>query len=153
MQRVSFMLRLGAKFKARGWISLLRLTLLWLERSYGVYIGAKANIGSNVVFPHPTGIVIGDGATISDNCVIYQNTTIGRLNRDEAQVGLYPNIGAGTTIYSGAVIVGGLTVGENCLIAANAVVLADVPPNHTAAGVPARVFPHKKANSAMDVAD
>ena len=51
-------------------------------KKYNCYISPKAEIGKNLSFPHPIGIVIGDGVKIGDNCIIYQNVTIGRKNRD-----------------------------------------------------------------------
>ena len=42
-------------------------------------------------------------------------------------------------IGAGAKILGPLVIGDNSRIAAGAVVLADIPPNSTAVGVPARV--------------
>jgi len=46
----------------------------------------------------------------------------------------------GASIGSGAVILPGITIGENALVAAGAVVTADVPPRTLVAGNPARVL-------------
>ena len=36
-----------------------------------------------------------------------------------------------------------VTIGDGAVVGANAVVLEDVPPGHTAVGVPARLLPPK----------
>ena len=51
----------------------------------------------------------------------------------------YPAVGRSVTIYAGAVIAGSIAVGDGATIAANAVVLKDVPPGATAVGAPARM--------------
>jgi serine O-acetyltransferase len=77
-----------------------------------------------VMFPHPVGIVIGDGATIGRNVRIYQNVTLGLTANG---VGAYPTIEDGVSIYAGAVVIGGITVGAGAVIGANAFVSRDVP--------------------------
>ena len=51
-----------------------------------------------------------------------------------------PTIGSGVFIGAGAKIIGPVVIGDRAKIGANAVVLADVPPGHTAVGVPARTI-------------
>ena len=62
-----------------------------LVRRYGVYFsaGADSAIGKGLKLPHPTSIVIGAGVKIGDNCVIYQNVTVGGARRGEAAQGKY----------------------------------------------------------------
>lgn len=47
----------------------------------------------------------------------------------------------GAWIGSGAVILPGVTVGRNSIVGANAVVISDIPDNHIAVGVPAKILP------------
>jgi len=56
----------------------------------------------------------------------------------------------GDNVWCGAnvVITGGVTVGERCVIGANSVVTADLPPFSIAAGVPARVLRRVEAPEA-----
>ena len=51
----------------------------------------------------------------------------------------HPTIGNNVMIGAGAKVLGPFTVGDGSKIAANAVVLSEVPPNSTCVGVPARV--------------
>src|ERR1035437_7699815 len=38
-------------------------------------IRCSAELGTGLLFPHPTGIVIGEGVVVEDNVTIYQNVT------------------------------------------------------------------------------
>lgn len=100
----------------------------------------------NTKFPHLVGIVISRAATIGKNCTIYQNVTIGAKDIEHGD-GLtpanYPRIGNNVIIYAGAVVIGGITIGDNAIIGANSVVLSDVPANHIAYGIPAKIKPIK----------
>lgn len=88
-----------------------------------------------VKFPHPVGIVIGDGVTIGRDVRIYQNVTIGLTeNLTDATAADYPTIEDGVFIYAGAVIAGGITVGKGAIIGANAVITRDVPSGAIAFG-------------------
>lgn len=105
---------------------------------YSSHVSPKAKIDSSVYFPHPLGLVIGDGVTIGANAVVYQHVTIGAQRKGEGKKNLYPVICEGVIVYAGAVIVGGITVGEGAVIAANSVVSKDVAPFSVVGGVPAR---------------
>lgn len=113
------------------------LLLRWsIARRFGCWVSPGAYVGKGAEFPHPTGIVIGEGAVIGDECVIYQNVTIGRARRDEPG---YPRLGDGCTVYAGAVIVGDIEIAPGTIVAANAVVTRGTNmENDVLAGVPAR---------------
>lgn len=90
-----------------------------------------------VIFRHPTGIVIGGGAILSDGVVIHQNVTLGALrfdNIDKRGIPCHQIVGENTIIGCGAKILGDVTIGKNCIIGANAVVTKDVPDNTTVVG-------------------
>jgi len=61
-----------------------------------------------------------------------------------------PRLGDRVDIGAGAKILGAITIGDDASIGANAVVLTDVPANHIAVGVPARILP-QRAKSAESV--
>lgn len=107
----------------------------------GIDISPGAEIGERFAISHGQGIVIGD-AVIGDDCRILQGVTIGRAGFDDHtdEPSAYPRIGDRVTIYAGAVLVGGVTIGHDAVIAANAVVVEDVPPGVVVGGVPARVI-------------
>ena len=98
-----------------------------------------ALLAADLDFPHPIGVVIGDGVKIEDKVVIFQNVTIGSHGKTDREK-TYPSIGKGVKIYAGARIIGGLTIGEGAVIAANAVVNKDVRPGDVVGGIPAKIF-------------
>lgn len=118
----------------RGHKRLALLLSRLIQRRYGVFVSPFARFGKGVHFPHPTGIVIGDGAKI------YQNVTLGGARLGDWQNNNYPEVGARTVIFAGAVIVGRIRIGAGCTIGANSVVLCDVPDGATAVGAPARIL-------------
>lgn len=103
-----------------------------ISKKYNCYISPKAQIGSNLMLPHPTGIVIGEGVIIGDNCVIYQNVTIGRKNRDIPE---YPNIGNNVIVYCNSTVIGNICIGDNTKIGCNSVVMKSISKNSTCVGV------------------
>ena len=58
----------------------------------------------------------------------------------------HPKIRKGVLIGAGAKVLGNVEVGEYSKIASSSVVLTDIPPQCTAAGVPARVVGHPEAD-------
>ena len=120
----------GLYFPAR-WLS------QFARRRTGVEIHPAATIGRRLVIDHGTGIVIGATAEIGDDCLLYQNVTLGGTGA--AREKRHPTLGNNVMVGSGAKILGPFRVGDNARIAANAVVLSEVPPNSTVVGVPGRV--------------
>lgn len=92
-------------------------------------------IGPGLFIEFGYGTIIGP-RKIGENCWITAGVTIGYKN----DVDPSPIIGNNVYIGAGAQVLGPITVGDNAIIGANAVVLRDVPPNCTVAGVPARII-------------
>ena len=109
----------------------------------GIEIHPGARIGKNLFIDHGMGVVIGETSEIGDNVTIYHNVTLGgsspsidsERQRHEKR---HPTIGNHVVIGAGAQIIGPIKVGNNARIAANAVVVKDVPENATMVGIPAR---------------
>lgn len=107
------------------------------RRKTGIEIHPSAQIGKGVFIDHGMGVVIGETAIVGDYCTIYQGVTLGGTGKDKGK--RHPTIGNNVTIGSGAKVLGPFTVGDNSKIAANAVVLSEIPPNSTCVGVPAHI--------------
>ena len=108
----------------------------------GIEIHPAATIGKGVFIDHGTGVVIGETAVVGDGCTIYQGVTLGGTGKDKGK--RHPTIGKNVVIGCGAKVLGPFKVGDNSKIAANAVILSEVPPNSTVVGVPGRIV--KKDN-------
>ena len=114
----------------------------------GIEIHPGAVIGRRLVIDHGMGIVIGETAEVGDDCLIYHGVTLGGTGKDQGK--RHPTIGDNVMIACGAKVLGPFRVGNNSRIAANAVVLREVPEDATAVGVPARVV--KIAGERVDYA-
>ncbi len=109
----------------------------WSRCWTGIEIHPGATIGRRLVMDHGMGIVIGETAEIGDDCLIYHGVTLGGTGKDQGK--RHPTIGNNVLISTGAKVLGPFKVGDGARIAANAVVLSEIPANATAVGVPARV--------------
>lgn len=107
------------------------------RRKTGIEIHPAAKIGKGLFIDHGMGVVIGETTVIGDNCTIYQGVTLGGTGKDKGK--RHPTIGNNVTIGCGAKVLGPFSVGDNSKIAANAVVLNEIPPNCTCVGVPAHI--------------
>tara|TARA_B100000963_G_scaffold306195_1_gene280734 strand:+ start:10453 stop:11031 length:579 start_codon:yes stop_codon:yes gene_type:complete len=111
----------------------------------GIEIHPGAKVGDNLFIDHGMGVVIGETSEIGNNVTIYHAVTLGGISpsidserqRHEKR---HPTIGNDVVIGSGAQIIGPVKVGNGSRIAANAVVVNDVPENTTMVGVPAKAI-------------
>ena len=109
----------------------------------GVELGNDITLGSGVYFIHSLGTVIVGDARVGDRVRFMGNNTVGTA-RDNG----YPTIEDDVEIGCGARVLGPVRIGARAKIGANAVVLADVPADSVAVGVPARVIPRGARTSA-----
>ncbi|MEP7298554.1 MAG: serine O-acetyltransferase [Burkholderiales bacterium] len=131
VHRVSHGLWLQARKELAHWLASASSAAL------GVDIHPAAQIGSGVMLDHGSGIVIGETAVIDDDVSILQNVTLGGTGK--AHGDRHPKIRRGVMVGAGAKILGNIEVGTMSKVAAGSVVLLDVPPHCTVAGVPARI--------------
>jgi serine O-acetyltransferase len=107
------------------------------SRVFGVDIHPAARVGRGIMLDHATGIVIGETASVGDMTSILHSVTLGGSGKEGGD--RHPKVGRCVMIGAGAKILGNITVGDCARVAAGSVVLKDVPPKTTVAGVPARV--------------
>ena len=107
-----------------------------MSELFAVDIHPATKIGKGVFMDHATGIVIGETAIVEDDVSIMQNVTLGGTGKEVGN--RHPNIRRGALISVGAKVLGNIDVGEGAKVAAGSVVLKDVPPHCTVAGVPAK---------------
>ena len=109
-----------------------------MSAEFGVDIHPAARMGCGIMLDHATGLVIGQTAVVGNNVSILQSVTLGGTGKDEGD--RHPKIGDGVLISAGAKILGNIRVGEGATVGAGSVVLEDVPPHTTVAGVPAKII-------------
>ena len=130
---------------------LARAVSQWSKLWTGIEIHPGARIGKRLVIDHGMGIVIGETAEVGDDCLIYHGVTLGGTGKDQGK--RHPTIGNNVLLSTGSKVLGPFKVGDGARIAANAVVLKEVPEDATAVGVPARVvrIAGEKTNFVGDV--
>ncbi len=129
--------RIAHWFYLRKFYLIARLISQFSRFMTGIEIHPGAKIGKGLLIDHGSGVVIGETAEIGDNCLIYQGVTLGGTGKESGK--RHPTLGNNVMVGSGARVLGPFKVGDNAKIAANAVVLEEVPENATAVGVPARI--------------
>ena len=102
---------------------------------FGVDIHPAATIGCGILMDHATSVVVGETAIIEDNVSILHEVTLGGTGK--ATGARHPIVRSGVLIGAGAKILGRVEIGKNAKVGAGSVVLEDVPPHKTVAGVPA----------------
>jgi serine O-acetyltransferase len=108
------------------------------SRIFSIDIHPAARIGRGVFVDHGHAIVIGETAVVGNNVSILHDVTLGGTGKEHGD--RHPKIGDHVMIGAGAKILGNISIGCRSKIAAGSVVLADVPPGTTVAGVPAKII-------------
>ena len=103
----------------------------------GVDFHPAAQIGSGIMLDHATGIVVGETAVIEDDVSILHSVTLGGTGKESGD--RHPKIRRGVLLAAGCKVIGNIEVGEGAKVGAGSVVLQNVPPHVTVAGVPAKV--------------
>jgi serine O-acetyltransferase len=127
----------------RGWFLSGRFVSNVSRWLTGIEIHPEAKIGRRLFIDHGTGVVIGATAEIGDDVTLYQGVTLGGTSLHQGK--RHPTLADGVIVGSGAKVLGGFTVGAGARIAANAVVLDEVPPGTTMVGIPAKPVERKPA--------
>jgi serine O-acetyltransferase len=109
-----------------------------VAEAFGIDIHPAAKIGRGIMMDHANGIVIGETAVVEDNVSILHDVTLGGTGKESGD--RHPKIRTGVMIGAGAKILGNIEVGAGARVAAGSVVLENVPPCVTVAGVPSRVI-------------
>lgn len=103
----------------------------------GVDMHPAARIGSGIMLDHATGIVVGETAVIEDDVSMLHSVTLGGTGKISGD--RHPKIRRGVLLAAGCKVIGNIEVGAGAKVGAGSVVLQDVPPGVTVAGVPARI--------------
>ena len=115
---------------------------LGLDLTIGTVLHRETEIGEGLVLIHAHNIKIHPTAVIGARVRINHDVTIGM--QPDSRVA--PRIGNDVLVGAGAKILGAITIGDGATIAANSLVISDIPAGHTAMGVPARPLPQRRSN-------
>lgn len=130
--------RVGHWLWTRGKHDLAYFFQMRVSEIFGIDIHPAAKIGRGIMIDHAHSIVIGETAVVGDNVSMLHSVTLGGTGKEEED--RHPKIGNGVLIGAGAKVLGNITVGDCSRVAAGSVVLQDVPPCKTVAGIPARII-------------
>lgn len=117
--------------------TLAKLLQNQISEQLGVDMHPAARLGRGIMLDHATGIVIGETAVVEDDVSILHAVTLGGTGNETGD--RHPKIRRGVLLSAGCKIIGNIEVGEGAKVGAGSVVLANVPPHVTVAGVPAKI--------------
>lgn len=129
--------RVGHHLWMKGKRDLAYFVQMRVSEIFGVDIHPAARIGKGIMIDHAHSIVIGETAVVGDNVSMLHSVTLGGTGKEEDD--RHPKIGDGVLIGAGAKVLGNIKVGHCSRIAAGSVVLEEVPPCKTVAGIPAKI--------------
>jgi serine O-acetyltransferase len=110
---------------------------LLVELGTGCAVDRNTNIGQGLHLLHACGVRIHPASVIGERCGIMNDVNIGTAKDGRGA----PRIGNDVFIGAGARVLGAITIGDGATVAANTLVITDVPPGATVIGVPGRVLP------------
>jgi serine O-acetyltransferase len=99
-------------------------------------IDYQADIGPGLLIPHGASIRVHGDTKIGADCALHHVCTIGAGRKPGGAI-----VGDHVWICCHSSIVGPVKIGDDAVIAANSLVIADVPAGATAIGVPAKILP------------
>ena len=129
--------RIGHWLWKNGQVDLAYFFQMRISEIFGIDIHTNAKIGKGIMIDHAHSIVIGETAVVGDNVSMLHSVTLGGTGKEEED--RHPKIGDGVLIGAGAKVLGNIKVGNCSRIAAGSVVLEEVPPCKTVAGVPSKI--------------
>jgi serine O-acetyltransferase len=104
---------------------------------FAVDVHPAVPIGRGVFIDHGTGLVVGETSVIGNDVSILHEVTLGGTGKERGD--RHPKVRDGVLLCAGAKVLGNVEIGRDAKVGAGSVVLKDVPPCATVAGVPARI--------------
>lgn len=108
-----------------------------VAETFSVDIHPAARIACGILLDHATGFVAGETAVIDRDVSILHEVTLGGTGKERGD--RHPKVRSGVLLGAGAKILGNVEIGEGAKVGAGSVVLKDVPPHTSVAGVPAKI--------------
>lgn len=141
-------------YRVQRWVRARQPRILWLPVRIVVDILKKlfstvthmdihpgARVGPGLLLPHVGLLRVHEHTTIGADCAIQHVCTIGASPTNAgAKIGDHVLIGCHSSI------IGAVEIGDGAIVAANTLVVANVPAGFTAMGVPARIYPQDRTS-------
>jgi serine O-acetyltransferase len=130
---------MNLRWRPARWVTskLYGLLQIFSEIVTGISIDRSMQLpGKGLHIIHPTSVYIHPGVKLGERVGIMHNVTLGTNMRGNAT----PEIGNDVFIGTGASILGKVKIGDGARIAANSLVVNNVPPGGFAVGVPAKTI-------------
>lgn len=108
-----------------------------VSETFAVDIHPAARIACGILLDHATGFVAGETAVVEDDVSILHEVTLGGTGKERGD--RHPKVRSGVLLGAGAKILGNVEIGRGAKVGAGSVVLKDVPPHTSVAGVPAKI--------------
>ncbi len=145
MQAITRLHQLSHACHRRGFRIGARLIDGLSRLAFAASVPGRARIARSTFFHHSgIGVVINGASVIEENCEIGVHVVLG----GRAPIVGAPHLEPDVIVHAGARIIGPIRIGRGSVVAANAVVLEDMPPRSLVAGVPAKVRRSDIDNSA-----
>lgn len=125
-------------------LTLSRIFDRWTEFVTGAQLPGESDIGVGLRVYHPNGLVVSPKSKLGERVSLHSDVVLGVRDGDwrvEA-----PMVGDDVTLGTGAKLLGSIHIGDRSIVGANSVVMKDVPADHIAVGIPAKVIPQKKGD-------
>jgi serine O-acetyltransferase len=121
-----------------GWLTskVYGLMFLWIRVTTGIELNREVRVGKGFHLVHSGNTKIHPGVVIGERCGIMHDVTLGTIPDKRGA----PTVGDDVFIGAGAKVLGPVHLGDRCRVAANSLVIVDVPAGATAVGVPARIL-------------
>jgi serine O-acetyltransferase len=116
---------------------------------FAVDIHPAVPVGGGVFIDHATGLVVGETAVIGNDVSILHEVTLGGTGKERGD--RHPKVRDGVLLCAGAKVLGNVEIGREAKVGAGSVVLMNVPPRATVAGVPARIVAWSKGVPALEM--
>jgi serine O-acetyltransferase len=129
--------RIGHRLWREGRRDLAHFLQSRVSEVFAVDIHPAVPVGSGVFIDHGTGLVVGETAVVGNDVSILHEVTLGGTGKERGD--RHPNVRDGVLLCAGAKVLGKVEIGRDAKVGAGSVVLHDVPPGATVAGVPARI--------------
>ncbi len=129
--------RLNHRLWQAGWKWLARTLSTLMRWLTGIEIHPGATIGRRFFIDHGMGVVIGETASIGNDCTLYHGVTLGGTSWQKGK--RHPTLGNDVVVGAGAKVLGPITIGNGARIGSNAVVIKAVPDGATVVGIPGRI--------------